>query len=600
MSLTNVDLQWRHYSPRLIRHTLITADSAIQEQWKPAAKHHDHLDLLSWSRYFFPDHFLLPPSAMHLWLAAQLDRISIPHSPLPIPHSELHLNLLAPRASAKSTVATFAFVTREALTGRHEYIWIVSDTRHQACAHLENIKTELLENRLLTEEYPDATGQGPVWRSGAIILKNGVMIEAFGTGQRIRGRRRRRHRPTLIICDDLENDGHISSPLARDKSRNWFHGMLMKAGTPRTLIINLGTALHRQCLAWQLHHNPGWTSRLFRAIERFPDRMELWAQWEEMYQANAEFGVRSAESIAAIPHSEFRTPHSPDLEPARSFYLANRSEMDQGVAVLWPEQEDLYTLMCMRAESGHSSFDREKQSTPVNPDLCEWPEEYFADHIWFDEWPKTSAELGMRSAEYRQIIPHSELRTPHLSLIPHSPFPIPHLSFTVLALDPSKGADSRRGDYSVFVLLGVGSDNSLYVEADLARRPTPQIVEGAVELARRFQPQALGIEANQFQELLGADISAALISNGLIGTVACSITNTVNKQVRIRRLGPLLAARRLRFKTNSPGTRLLVEQLREFPIADHDDGPDALEMALRLAESFMQPAHNDGLGDRLI
>jgi hypothetical protein len=29
-----------------------------------------------------------------------------------------------------------------------------------------------------------------------------------------------------------------------------------------------------------------------------------------------------------------------------------------------------------------------------------------------------------------------------------------------------------------------------------------------------------------------------------------------------------------------------VNQLRDFPIGDHDDGPDALEMALRLAEEL--------------
>jgi predicted phage terminase large subunit-like protein len=60
------------------------------------------------------------------------------------------------------------------------------------------------------------------------------------------------------------------------------------------------------------------------------------------------------------------------------------------------------------------------------------------------------------------------------------------------------------------------------------------------------------------------------------------ITNTVNKIVRIRTLTPLLAQHRLKFKRDSRGTRLLVEQLRDFPNGDHDDGPDALEMALRL------------------
>jgi hypothetical protein len=57
----------------------------------------------------------------------------------------------------------------------------------------------------------------------------------------------------------------------------------------------------------------------------------------------------------------------------------------------------------------------------------------------------------------------------------------------------------------------------------------------------------------------------------------------------------------LRFKANSASTRLLVEQLRDFPAAAHDDGPDALEMALRLAEEVWYGRNaSDGLGDRLV
>jgi hypothetical protein len=45
---------------------------------------------------------------------------------------------------------------------------------------------------------------------------------------------------------------------------------------------------------------------------------------------------------------------------------------------------------------------------------------------------------------------------------------------------------------------------------------------------------------------------------------------------------------------------LLVEQLQEFPIGDHDDGPDALEMAIRLAAEVLHGrAVQDGLGSRL-
>ncbi len=458
---------------------LRAASRRCQARYEQDEQHVDQLDLLAWSCEILPEHFRLPPSGMHRWLSDELEAARECRGK--------KLNVVGPRGSAKLTCATLAFVLREAVSGREPYIWIVSDTKHQAAAHLENVKTELRDNDRLAAEYPLASGVGPVCAHSAVVLRNGVMIEAFGTGQRIRGRRRRQHRPTLIVCDDLQNDNHIQSVMARDHSRAWFHGLLMKAGTKRTNVVNLGTALHRECLAMELHRTPGWTSRLFRAIERWPDDMPAWHEWEQMY--------------CDVDRPDARSE-------ARAFYMRNQPRMDAGAMLLWPEEEDLYMLMCMRAESGRTAFDREKQSTPVHPDLCEWPEEYFGDEIWFQRWP---SDLRLRT----------------------------------LALDPSKGADSRRGDYSAFVMLGIGGDGALYLEANMARRPTPQIVTDGVELCRRFRPHALGIETNQFQELLGADFSAELVRQGLVGITPCSIENRNNKAVRIRRLGPLLAAQAL-------------------------------------------------------
>jgi site-specific DNA recombinase len=56
----------------------------------------------------------------------------------------------------------------------------------------------------------------------------------------------------------------------------------------------------------------------------------------------------------------------------------------------------------------------------------------------------------------------------------------------------------------------------------------------------------------------------------------------------------------LSFSLVSPGTQLLLDQLRQFPTAEHDDGPDALEMALRLAsEMLASSVPPDNLGSRL-
>ncbi|MSR60215.1 MAG: hypothetical protein EXS05_21680 [Planctomycetaceae bacterium] len=44
---------------------------------------------------------------------------------------------------------------------------------------------------------------------------------------------------------------------------------------------------------------------------------------------------------------------------------------------------------------------------------------------------------------------------------------------------------------------------------------------------------------------------------------------------------------------NSPGAARLVDELRDFPFGDHDEGPDPLEMAVRLAEGLPAVPAND-------
>lgn len=180
---------------------------------------------------------------------------------------------------------------------------------------------------------------------------------------------------------------------------------------------------------------------------------------------------------------------------------------------------------------------------------AEWPPEYFPESMWFTDWP---AELACKT----------------------------------MALDPSKGKDAKHGDYSAIIKLGRDREGDLWVEADLARRPTVQIVADCLDQARTFRPDAFAVEVNQFQELLADDIINQSRTAGMALPIV-PLNNQVNKLVRIRRLGPLLAQHRLRFRGGHPGTELLVQQLREFPEGDHDDGPDSLEMALRVMADWL-------------
>jgi predicted phage terminase large subunit-like protein len=109
-----------------------------------------------------------------------------------------------------------------------------------------------------------------------------------------------------------------------------------------------------------------------------------------------------------------------------------------------------------------------------------------------------------------------------------------------------------------------------------------QIIEDAVAHCRVFKPEVMAVETHTFQELLVAPLVAAAQAAKVPMEIRHMENAAPAREVRIRRHGPYLAQRLLRFKAKSPGTALLVQQLRDFPHGDHDDGPDALEMARRL------------------
>lgn len=227
---------------------------------------------------------------------------------------------------------------------------------------------------------------------------------------------------------------------------------------------------------------------------------------------------------------------------------------------LWPAFKSREDLASIKATLGPTKWAAMYQQSPRAAGGAEWPEEYFDAGIWFDEWPK---EPKAR----------------------------------VVCLDPSKGKDARWGDYSAFIKLTY-KDGTLYVDADMANdRNTAAITDTAVEIQREFRADAYGVEINQFQELLADNIAESSRRAG-IPLPIYGINNNVKKEVRIRRLSPYLAQKMIRFKGGSPGARLLVQQLRDFPNGDHDDGPDALEMAVRLLLEIVE-TRSDGLGNRL-
>jgi predicted phage terminase large subunit-like protein len=426
-------------------------------------------------------------------------------------------NWRAPRGNAKSTILSLAYPLYCICFGLERFIVLVSDTHGQSKQFLSDIKLELDNNEELRSDFPLATTRGSQWSDAQIITGNSIMVKCIGTRGKIRGAKFGNWRPTLIIIDDPENDESAVSPRQRERALTWLQNSAMKAGVPNyTNIFIVGTVLNGSCMVEVLVSKPGWRTRTYSSIVEWPKNMDLWDAWEQVYYDDP----------------------TETKETARQWYLARKKRMDEGARVLWEAREDLYTLMCMRAHD-HLVFESEKQNSPVNPAQCRFPAAWFND-IWFDELVGD----GWTCFGY---------------------------------CDPSVGKDAKKGDYSAIIWIWwKRGDRRLYIDASLARRPVPVLIDDILKLQGVHGFKAFGFETNGFQATV-ADTLGAKSAEEKTFLPLVLIDHSEPKEKRIERLGHYLQGGYFKFKRTSDGAKALVRQIMMYGVDKHDDGPDALE-----------------------
>jgi len=484
-------------------------------------------DMLAFGRDLLPHYFSKPGCGFHREIAESLISDVLEED-------STRTAVAAPRESAKSTIVSLLFpiwlAAHIKLTGK-KFLLLVSDTQSQARRFLEFIKDELEGNDRLKNFYgEELIGPSDKWTQDRIVTQGGFTIQCFGTRQKIRGVRKAEHRPDVIVCDDLENDQNIQTPEQRNKNRRWFFNVLCRAAVKTADIFVIGTVLHRDSLLSELlHRNASFKSVLYRAVISWSPAEKLWEVWER-----------------------FRTDMSVSIEErkakARKYFNRNEHEMTRNTEVVWPEHRSYYDLMEIRISDGPSAFSQEMQNEPLDPDECLFNEEWFQ---WFIE---------------DQVMDE--------------------IAFTVAAVDPSLGKSSRRNDPSAIVCLGITRKGALYVlDADIERRPPNQIIEDVIQLYLHRRCILIGVEENQFQEFFKDRMSEVARERGFYPPIR-GIRSIKDKELRIQRLQPQIKNGTIRLQKRH---RTLIDQLRFYPLTDHDDGPDALEMAVQTAEHIIKP-----------
>ncbi len=155
---------------------------------------------------------------------------------------------------------------------------------------------------------------------------------------------------------------------------------------------------------------------------------------------------------------------------------------------------------------------------------------------------------------------------------------------TVTYGDPSSES-GHSNDFKAVVTISVCPEG-VFVRHAWIRKTTPSgFVFALYDQKESYSPEVVGSETNAIGEFLNSALDLAAQERGYALSLT-AIKHSTNKEARVTRLSPLAEHKKIFFLQGHSDQDLLREQMEAFPSSSvNDDGPDALEGAVALAES---------------
>lgn len=495
------------------------------------------VDLEFFLRFYLHEHFSCAPAEFHRETYRQIEQ--------DIADGEAHHELFIwPRGHGKTTTCLPGIVLWAICFAKRFCIPVIGDSHEQATMHLGTLKTEIEQNERIAEDFGNL--QGAKWQEDNILTTKGTVIFALGKGMKLRGRKHGTIRPDLVLIDDPEELEAAMSTTQSTATENWLLRTVIPAGWHNTCVFVIGNIIHSNCLVNKLRENPSFRGKVYRAIESFAERDDLWAEWERLYK---DFSVDSDIRLAR----------------ARQFYLTNEQEMLRGAKVAWPQGHSYYSLMEKRATMGRSAFAVEYQNDPEDPGMR-----------FFKSWKTYRQEL--RAVEPTTSNPQGV----EVMLVPSDGAPAVPLSLCTLvaATDPSMGEKVGADPSAINILARSPTGQKFLLHVDKQRRLPDRIIEDQKEWFKRY-PQILRwvIEKNQFQAFYATESRKRALEAGQ--DIPFVPRDTVaNKILRIQSLQPAIENGEILFCET--GQDSIIQELKRwqpFKEGQADDALDALEMA---------------------
>ena len=264
------------------------------------------------------------------------------------------LNIICPRGWAKTTIFDLAVSVWLICYKKSKFTLLGAKKDDDAIQFLDSIKKTFKENYNIIKCFGyliDPNRKDLKVNANEIEFTNNVYIRAVGSASSVRGANWKGIRPTVVICDDYQDEKDILTDEAKEKKYNRWTKEIEQVGDKAvyrngkkiksaTKIISIGTVLSNDCLVSRLSRNKDYKTIIKRAILLAPEETvedifeaPLWVECKKIYYNDKDSNSRIT---------------------AENFYKQHKKEMQ--FKVLWPEKWDCFTDLAIPYWENRTSF----------------------------------------------------------------------------------------------------------------------------------------------------------------------------------------------------------------------------------------------------
>jgi len=444
------------------------------------------------------------------------------------------LAIAAARGNSKSGVFSNTFPLHQTVFRRRKYILVISETDNLSKKLIGWVNKQIKFNEKIREDFGPLLDvrnqQNEKDNEEAFITTTNTLIEASSSGKQLRGKRHGSYRPDLVIIDDPSSMNNEATKEAREKLVHWFNAVVMPIGSKSTSIVVVGTIVSATGLLSTVLARKDFKSSFHSAIVSEPVNPQLWEQYCEIYA------------------------RSEDMTEPNAFYEANKEALEDGVELAWSWRWTYRALMHEKVNMGSKAFNSEYRNLAFSEDeQYFFPEKYAKHHMQYENGMAYVIFDG-KKIDVRELL-------------------------VVGAWDVSMGKN-RRSDYNSLIVVGrYEKTGHIFVLDEYATKEPPhKFMDVIIERIEQWRIRVLNVETiNAYHEFY----RQLQEKTRYLGINYCHIndikSHKSSKEQRIESLEPILQNKTL--VLNDRHT-ILLDQMAQYPFADHDDSLDALQQAV--------------------